>query len=488
MNATIAIPLRRTSAARVAAKVAITVIVICVLVAPCWWQKRIMAGDLSSHIYNAWLATLIEQGRAPGLAIRPMITNVAFDITLESLLKIFGPDLAQRIAASAVVLIFCGGTFSFVAVTSRRRPWFLFPYVAALSYGWVFSMGFFNFLASTGFSFGAVAVIFRNRSARNILIALGLSAVAFIAHPVPLAVAILVMLYHDLARRIRPRWTFALLAGFVCTVAVLRYVLFRTHMGRWLSWETVSSSELLLLLIPAAIGADQFWTYTSRSYALVPLAIFAWGVLFWRLTKGASLVRILLCPAVQIVLLAAFSAFVVPMSFYPSSEGNGFTYILPRCTLFSAIAVLSMCARARLSAVHVINASIFAGLFFTEMYVTGQQLNAVEDSVNAAVMRIPSYVRVTAALPEAGRGVQVAHMIDRACVGRCFSYANYEAPSRNFRIHIISENQIVARNYAMAYALQNGAYKPSRGELGFYRLEWCRNKEILCSTYIGSSE
>ena len=33
------------------------------LLAPCYWQRRIQAGDLSSHIYNSWLAQLAESGR-----------------------------------------------------------------------------------------------------------------------------------------------------------------------------------------------------------------------------------------------------------------------------------------------------------------------------------------------------------------------------------------------------------------------------------------
>ena len=36
---------------------------------PCYWQARIQAGDLSSHIYNSWLAQLIEAGKLPGLVV-----------------------------------------------------------------------------------------------------------------------------------------------------------------------------------------------------------------------------------------------------------------------------------------------------------------------------------------------------------------------------------------------------------------------------------
>ena len=40
------------------------------VLAPCFWQQRIQAGDLSSHLYNGWLALLIERGQAPGLRWR----------------------------------------------------------------------------------------------------------------------------------------------------------------------------------------------------------------------------------------------------------------------------------------------------------------------------------------------------------------------------------------------------------------------------------
>src|SRR6266852_6010975 len=67
---------------------------------PCFWQRRIQAGDLSSHIYNSWLAQQIDLGKAPGLTIAPMSTNVLFDLMLGWLFRIAGPEAAQRIAVS----------------------------------------------------------------------------------------------------------------------------------------------------------------------------------------------------------------------------------------------------------------------------------------------------------------------------------------------------------------------------------------------------
>src|ERR1700679_255382 len=46
---------------------------------PCYWQARIQAGDLSSHIYNSWLAQLIDAGNLPGLVLAPQATNILFN-------------------------------------------------------------------------------------------------------------------------------------------------------------------------------------------------------------------------------------------------------------------------------------------------------------------------------------------------------------------------------------------------------------------------
>ena len=46
------------------------------LLIPVYWHRRIEAGDLGSHLYNAWLAQLIRQGQAPGLWIARQWNNV----------------------------------------------------------------------------------------------------------------------------------------------------------------------------------------------------------------------------------------------------------------------------------------------------------------------------------------------------------------------------------------------------------------------------
>src|SRR5437762_4022265 len=80
------------------------------LLLPVYWQPRVQAGDLSSHIYNAWLAQLIEAGRTEGLEIVRQTTNILFDLMLGALLRVLGAELAQRISVSVAVLVFVWGS------------------------------------------------------------------------------------------------------------------------------------------------------------------------------------------------------------------------------------------------------------------------------------------------------------------------------------------------------------------------------------------
>src|SRR5215469_14980004 len=89
-----------------------------VFLAPCYWQSRIQAGDLSSHLYNAWLAGLIESGRLQGLQIAPQTTNILFDVLLGGLLRALGADWAQRLSVSLCVLVFIWGAFAFVSAAA----------------------------------------------------------------------------------------------------------------------------------------------------------------------------------------------------------------------------------------------------------------------------------------------------------------------------------------------------------------------------------
>src|SRR5689334_7712186 len=115
------------------------------LLIPCWWQPHIEAGDLGSHVYNAWLAQLVQKGQASGLYLAQRWNNVFFDLLLLKLANALGFAAAEKIAVSLCVLIFFWGVFAFLAAIGERLPWTLAPAIAALAYGYSFQMGFMNY-------------------------------------------------------------------------------------------------------------------------------------------------------------------------------------------------------------------------------------------------------------------------------------------------------------------------------------------------------
>src|SRR5260370_15540816 len=140
-----------------------------IVLQPCFWLRRIEAGDLGSHLYNAWLVQWIHHGEAPGVWIASQWNNVLFDFLLSSLTSLFGFSAGEKLAVSACVLIFFWGAFALVCAAARRVPWFLLPCVAMIAYGWTFHAGFFNFYIALRLSFLSLPIFCRATRAARLL-------------------------------------------------------------------------------------------------------------------------------------------------------------------------------------------------------------------------------------------------------------------------------------------------------------------------------
>src|SRR5215467_1221334 len=139
---------------------------------PCFWHARIQAGDLGSHVYNAWLAQLVERGQAQGLTVVRQWDNVLFDLLLLRFADRLGFVAAERLAVSLAVLVFFWGGFAFLARVSGRAPWLLVPSLLVLAYGYVFHMGFLNCYLSIGLAFWGLAAAWGGGAGNRALAAL----------------------------------------------------------------------------------------------------------------------------------------------------------------------------------------------------------------------------------------------------------------------------------------------------------------------------
>src|SRR5215469_16408994 len=151
------------------------------LLVPCFWHRHIQAGDLGSHIYNAWLAQLVERREVTGLSVVRQWNNVLFDLLVLRAADLFGFLAAERIAVSLAVLIFFWGSFCFITSVSARPPWMVTPFLYVLAYGYAFHMGFMNYYLSVGLAFLALAAAWRNGPG-NWLCGVALVVLALLAH------------------------------------------------------------------------------------------------------------------------------------------------------------------------------------------------------------------------------------------------------------------------------------------------------------------
>jgi len=62
-------------------------------------------------------------------------------------------------------------------------------------------------------------------------------------------------------------------------------------------------------------------------------------------------------------------------------------------------------------------------------------------------------------------------VIDRACIGHCYSYANYEPSIAQFRIRATAENPYVAYTYEDSWLMHVGAYVVKDRDLPLYQVD-----------------
>ncbi|HYG98615.1 MAG TPA: hypothetical protein VD837_05740 [Terriglobales bacterium] len=440
------------------------------LITPCFWQSRIQAGDLSSHIYNTWLASEIRQGKLPGLVVVGHWTNVLFDIVLSGLVRVVGYAPAQKIAVSAAVLLFFWSAFYFLKVVSRRERWDMVLPLAMLAYGWVFHMGFFNYYISAALSLAAVAACWRGSSARSFW-AVPLLGLGTLAHFMPVAWAAGAIAYVCVIKRLRQH---VRLAPFVVCCLALGAVSFVLTAR----FETRHSFRQVF----AMTGADQTVVFGAK-YGLICVGVLVFWFSLWRgLRKKFGYRRILGTPTFQLFALTAAVVLILPNAVLLAGYEHGLMYVTERTSLIIGVLVCALLARAGSTRWQRVWIACVALAFFAWNYRETAKANLMETRISAVVAELPSGARVVSSFQnEHSRVNLLAHAVDRACIGRCFSYGNYEPSSRQFRVRATGPNPYVVWQYSDSDAIQNGTYSVKPEDVPLYQLVWCNGGQDVCA-------
>jgi hypothetical protein len=115
----------------------------------------------------------------------------------------------------------------------------------------------------------------------------------------------------------------------------------------------------------------------------------------------------------------------------------------------------------------------------------------MEEQVERLVRTLPRGQRVTATIQSfpGSRLFFMRHIVDRACIGWCFSYSNYEPASGQFRIRVQPGSPIVAASTAESEQIQLGNYIVQSKDLPLFQIYQCRDRLTnLCMRELRAGE
>jgi hypothetical protein len=419
------------------------------ILAPCFWHRRIEAGDLGSHTYNAWLALLVARGQAPGLYVTPQSNNVAVDLALTWLGSRIGFIAAERTVVSVCVLCFFWGAFAFIAACTRRAPWFLVPALVMVTYGYTFYAGLLNFYLSLGLAFAAVALFWRG-TRLDWIVGITLTILAFVAHPAGFAAIVALTLYIRLSEAAQgwQRWLLLGLSLLAVSGLFVFFFRFKTAPGLGIRGLLMTGADQLLLF-----GGYYRWLYVALS-AFGSLCFLLAAVRDWR--HGEFLNKVWTPITLWTLLLA--SATMLPRAIWLPQYAGPVSSISSRLTSVTAIVALCVLGSLRF------RRWIFAGLlacaisFFSLQYKDTSALNRMEQQAESLVSELPYGWRVayTMYLRDDDR-INFRHFVDRACIRKCFAYSNYEPGSGQFRVRISPSGSPLVSDSGLAMEL--GEYR-----------------------------
>jgi len=438
---------------------------------PCFWQRHIQAGDLASHVYNAWLAQLVGEGKAPGVHLVWQWQNVVFDLMLLHLGKVFGFGAAEKLAVSACVLVFFWGVFTLISVATRQRPWLLAPGLAMLAYGYVFYMGFMNYYLSLGLAcFGLAALWHGGR--RGILLAVLLAPLTLLAHPL----------------------------GFLWLVAAGAYRLLWPRVRGWAEWFPPAAAVGIGLLVRWVLarhpefqpdwpdkpffqwnGADQFWVFRpATQYMALAMIVFVAAatlldLLPWRQGRANSKERRLF---LEFYAVAFCLTSLLPENLRPDQNAGWIGLLVTRLTLISAIFTFCWLGTLRPRRWHFFALAGCAALYFTFVYRDTRLANQMEENAERITRELPPGTRVIATIFEpANYRMVTLHVVDRACVGHCFLYSNYEPATKQFRLRVREGSPVVVSSTDDSEDMQSGFYEVQDEDLPLKEIYQCDAKD-----------
>jgi hypothetical protein len=183
---------------------------------------------------------------------------------------------------------------------------------------------------------------------------------------------------------------------------------------------------------------------------------------------------------------------LLPENLRPSPDGGWIGLLGSRLTTISAIFGLCVLGLLKPRKWHPAAFGVGAIVFFTFLYQDTGWINRLEANAEQLVSNLPPGTRVIATVwaPPGSRITFVGHAVERACIGHCFSYANYEAASGEFRVRVRKGSPVVTASTDDAEDMASGEYEVDETDLPLKQIYQCDSGDLtkLCIRDLESGE
>ncbi len=163
-----------------------------------------------------------------------------------------------------------------------------------------------------------------------------------------------------------------------------------------------------------------------------------------------------------------------------------------RLSTITAVMGLCILGCVRPQKWHLASLLALRGGFFLVDVSRSAVLNRMEAQAETLVRSLPYGHRVISTLwSPPGWRLGPEHVVDRACIGKCFVYSNYEPSTRQFRVRVSPEgNPIVVSSPAVSLAMNEGRYVATPADLPTAQIYQCDEQDLskLCMRELAPGE
>jgi hypothetical protein len=356
-----------------------------------------------------------------------------------------------------------------------------------LAYGYCFNMGFFNYYLSIGFACWSLA-IFRGGTHGDRLAGLAFLPIIYLAHPVGFLFAVGTMGYLAAKERLPGYWKLAVPLTALAGVLALHWIL-TTRVSYDVDWSKNGAFYVFNGSDQLVLYGDQYSSLARLALLFGVICVLVDGVLRWR--EGWAGWKAFALP-LELYAAAFVVTALLPENVRTAPENGWMGLLVSRLTIVSAIFGLGVLGCLKPRKWQLAGFLIVAAGFFVFLYDDTGYLNQIERNAETLLWRLPYGTRMIpdlSTLPDS-RIEFVGHSAERACVGHCFGYLNYEAPSRQFRVRAEAGSPLATNSYAVFEEMVRPTYVFQARDLPLTLLYQCDETDLtrLCVRELAAGE